>query len=97
MLYALTCNDKPDSLDLRMKVRPNHVAFLTDLNDRGILKIAGPFLDADEKPCGSLVIIKADDLAQAQSIAARDPYAIAGLFASVEIRPYNWVFNNPEG
>ena len=96
MLYAVICNDKPESLDLRMKTRPDHVAFLTDLNDRGILKMAGPFLNDNDKPCGSLVIIEADSKQSAREIAAGDPYAKAGLFAAVDIRPYTWTFNNPE-
>jgi uncharacterized protein YciI len=29
-------------------------------------------------------------------IAARDPYVIAGLFASVEIKPWKWLIKNPE-
>ena len=32
----------------------------------------------------------------AKALAAQDPYAKAGLFETVEIKPYNWVFNNPE-
>ena len=31
----------------------------------------------------------------AKEIAAGDPYAKAGLFASVEIRPWIWTLNNP--
>ena len=31
----------------------------------------------------------------ARAIAAADPYAKAGLFATVDIQPWNWVFNNP--
>ena len=27
--------------------------------------------------------------------ADADPYAKAGLFSSVEVEPYNWVFNKP--
>ncbi|MEX3011772.1 YciI-like protein [Hoeflea sp. TYP-13] len=95
MLFALICNDKPDSLDLRMEVRPDHVTYLNGLNDKGALKIAGPFLNENEKPCGSLVVIEADSMEDAEKIAADDPYAKAGLFAGVDIRPYNWVFNNP--
>lgn len=95
MLFALICNDKPDSLDLRMQNRPDHVAYLDGLNDQGILKIAGPFLDDNDKPCGSLVVIETASKEEAQKIAAEDPYARAGLFADVTIRPYNWVFNNP--
>ncbi len=47
MLFALLCTDKPGALQLRVDTRPDHVAYLNDLNARGILKIAGPFLDAD--------------------------------------------------
>jgi uncharacterized protein YciI len=43
-----------------------------------------------------MLLIAADDLDAAKAIAAQDPYAHVGLFAHVEIRPYNWVFNNPE-
>lgn len=94
MLFALLCTDKPNSLDIRLATRPDHVAFLKSLGDN--LKIAGPFLGADEKPNGSLVVIKADNLEAAKAIAALDPYAKAGLFQSVEIRNWNWTMNNPE-
>ena len=65
------------------------------LNAEGTLKFAGPFLDDDGKPNGSLVVIEAADKAAAAAIAADDPYAKAGLFETVEIRPWNWVFNKP--
>ena len=29
-------------------------------------------------------------------MAENDPYAKAGLFASVEIRPWKWLIKNPE-
>lgn len=96
MLFALICNDKPGVLQLRMDTRPDHIAFLNDLNDRGILKFAGPFLDESEKPNGSLVVVEAASSEDAKVLADSDPYAIAGLFADVNIRPFNWVFNNPE-
>ncbi|MFK7791745.1 MAG: YciI-like protein [Devosiaceae bacterium] len=94
MLFALLCTDKKDHLSVRMDNRPAHVEFLNGLGDA--LKGAGPFLDADEKPNGSLVIIEADDRAAAEAIAAADPYAKAGLFQSVEIRPWAWLLKNPE-
>lgn len=96
MLFAVICADKPGHLNLRMETRPPHVEWLNGLNAAGQLKIAGPFLDADGKPCGSMLIIAADDIAAAKALAAQDPYAKAGLFETVEIKPYNWVFNNPE-
>ncbi|OHV83396.1 YciI-like protein [Ensifer sp. LCM 4579] len=96
MLFALLCTDKPRALQLRLDTRPDHLAYLDDLNARGILKIAGPFLGEDGKPTGSLVIVKTKSIEEAKAIAEADPYVKAGLFANVEVKAYNWVFNNPE-
>lgn len=94
MLFAFLCSDKPDSLSVRMDARPDHLEFLVGLGDH--LAFAGPFLDQDGKPNGSLVVVEADDMASAQAIAADDPYAKVGLFADVDIRPWNWAMKNPE-
>ena len=94
MLFALICTDKPGHLQVRLDNRPAHLAWLESLGAG--TKAAGPFLGEDGKPSGSLVIIAAGDLDAAKALAANDPYAIAGLFASVDIRPWNWVIKNPE-
>lgn len=96
MLFAFICQDKPNSLQLRTDTRPVHVEWLNSINAAGTLKFAGPFLDAEGKSNGSLVVVKAESLEEAKAISAADPFAKAGLFASVDIRPWNWVFNNPE-
>ena len=31
-----------------------------------------------------------------EAMADADPYAVAGLFASVDIRPWKWLIRNPE-
>lgn len=95
MLFALLCKDKPGHLQVRLDTRPQHVAFLNHLNARGVLKFAGPFLGDDGKPTGSLVVIEAENIDAARSIADADPYATAGLFETVDIQAWNWVFNNP--
>ena len=55
---------------------------------------AGPFLDAAPESggemCGSLLIYQGD-FAGAEAWAAADPYAAAGLFQSVDIRPWKKV------
>ena len=94
MLFALLCTDKPGSLDLRMKVRPDHLAYLDGLGDA--LKAAGPFTTDEGSPIGSLVIVEAAGRAGAEQIAANDPYAKAGLFAAVEIKAWKWAIKNPE-
>jgi uncharacterized protein len=96
MLYALWCTDKPGHLQVRMDTRPTHLDYLNKLNSDGVLKVAGPVLDGDGKPCGSMLVLKAETLEDARAFAAADPYALAGLFETVEIKPFNWVFNNPE-
>ena len=94
MLFALICTDKQGHLQTRLDNRPAHLGWLENLGAN--TKAAGPFLGPDGLQTGSLVIIAADDLEAAKSLAAKDPYAIAGLFASVDIRPWNWLIKNPE-
>jgi uncharacterized protein YciI len=87
MLFALTCIDKPGALQIRLDNRPAHLDFL---KASGKVVFAGPFIEGD-KPVGSLVVIEADDMAGAEGFAAADPYAVAGLFASVTIREWRKV------
>ena len=95
MLYALICTDKPNSLALRMANRPEHLAYLQSLGET--LAFAGPFTEPDGVTMnGSLVVVETATLEAARKIAAADPFAKAGVFASVEIRPWLWTFNNPE-
>lgn len=95
MLYALICNDKPDSLAIRLANRPEHVAYLENLGDT--LVFAGPLIGEDGATMdGSLIVIEATSLEAARTIAAGDPFAKAGLFATVDIRPWLWTMNNPE-
>ena len=94
MLFALICTDKPNSLELRMSVRPDHLKYLESLGPA--LKAAGPFTTDEGSPTGSLVIIEAADRAAAKQMAENDPYARAGLFASVEIKAWKWTLKNPE-
>ena len=93
MLFAIICQDKPGMLQTRLDTRPTHLEHLKSLGEK--LKGAGPTLDGEGKPNGSLVIIEADDQATADAFAAADPYARVGLFASVSVRPWNWVLANP--
>ncbi|MEZ2129889.1 MULTISPECIES: YciI-like protein [unclassified Sinorhizobium] len=96
MLFAFLCKDKPGHLNVRMETRPAHVEHLNRLDTEGTLKMAGPFLDAEGKPSGSLVVVSAENLEAARAIADSDPYAKAGLFESVDVKPFNWTFKNPE-
>ena len=88
MRVALFCHDKPDALQVRLDNRTAHLAYI---ETTGVVEMAGPLLDPTGQMCGSLVVLTVDDLAQAQDWAASDPYALAGLFASVTITEWKKV------
>jgi len=91
MLYAIYCLDKPGSLEVRLGNRPAHVAYLESQGDK--LITAGPLMSEDgQTPLGSLLVFEAAGRAEAEAFAAADPYALAGLFESVAIRPWRKVF-----
>ena len=89
MLFALICTDKPGSLAVRQAARPPHLDYLR--GQETALHFAGPMLDPEGNPCGSLLVIEAADRAAAEAFAAADPYAKAGLFESTVIRPLRQV------
>jgi uncharacterized protein YciI len=95
MLYALICTDKPNGLAIRKAHRPDHLAYLEDLGDT--LVFAGPFTEEDGQTMnGSLIVVDADSLRDARAIADGDPFAKAGLFESVDIRPWLWTIDNTD-
>jgi uncharacterized protein YciI len=87
MRVALICIDKVGALQVRLDNRAAHLDYIAAT---GVVELAGPFLDAGAM-VGSLVVLNVDDLAAAQAWAAGDPYALAGLFASVDIREWKKV------
>ena len=94
MLYAAICTDKPGSLDQRKANRPEHLAYLKGLGDA--LVLAGPFTEEDGTSMnGSLIVVEAASLEDARNLITGDPFAKAGIFASVEIRPWLWSINKP--
>ena len=91
MHFIVHCTDKPGNVQVRADNRPDHVEFLKANRDN--IVTAGPTLDDDgEGMNGSLLIVDFPDRAAADAFAANDPYAKAGLFESVIIKPWKMVF-----
>lgn len=94
MWYAITALDVADSLELRKTARPAHLERLNLLQAEGRLKLAGPFpaIDAEDPGqagfSGSLIIASFDNLDAAKTWADADPYRAAGVYASVDVRPF---------
>ncbi|GAA5175213.1 MULTISPECIES: YciI family protein [Halomonadaceae] len=97
MLYAILSEDVKNSLDKRQSARPDHLARLEKLREEGRLVLAGPHpaVDADDPGdagfSGSLVIAEFDSLDDARAWADADPYAIAGVYARVTVKPFKKV------
>lgn len=91
MHFIIHCTDKPGHTQVRADNRPDHVEFLKA--HRGSIFTAGPTLDDDgDGMNGSLLIADFPDAAAANAFAENDPYAKAGLFESVVIKPWKMVF-----
>ena len=96
MWYAIISQDVENSLPLRQKVRPAHLARLEALTAENRLLIAGPHPhpDAtDDAPAftGSLVVAEFDSLEAAKAWADADPYCDAGVYQSVTVKPFKKV------
>ncbi|MEW6131775.1 MAG: YciI family protein [Pseudomonadota bacterium] len=97
MLYAIVGEDVPASLDKRLAARPAHLERLAALQSEGRLLLAGPFpaIDSpDPGPAGfsgSLIVAEFDTLAAARAWADADPYAAAGVYARVSVKPFKKV------
>ena len=94
MIYVITCVDKPGHGAVRKENRTAHLAYLRDAGDT--LFAAGPTLSDDASSVtGSVIMVDLPDKQAAETFAANDPYAKAGLFESVTIKAWKKVF--PEG
>jgi uncharacterized protein YciI len=87
-LFVVSYIDKANSLPLRMATRPAHLAYAHDESNPAKVKIGGPYLDDKGEMCGSLIILEAPDKATAIKFTENDPYVKAGLFSSIDVRPY---------
>ena len=83
MRIALVTHDKPNHLHIRKENREAHLAYI---KKSGVVEMAGPFLDAGEKMCGSLIILNVNDMAAAEAWAENDPYNRAGLFETSTLK-----------
>ena len=87
-LFVISCIDKPESLPLRMATREAHLGYANGGQSIVTVKLGGPYLDEHGDMAGSLLIVDAPGLAAVEEFSRNDPYVKAGLFESVEIRPY---------
>ncbi|MFP5417026.1 MAG: YciI family protein [Actinomycetes bacterium] len=91
MPYIIEATDKPDSQQLRQQTRPEHLAYLERNTDR-LLLAGAKWTDDEQRATGSVLIVDVDTREEAESFAANDPFARAGVFAEVAISRYRVAF-----
>jgi uncharacterized protein YciI len=95
MLYSIVGIDAENSLEARLAARPEHVGRLKQLVEQGRLILAGPNPAIDSSDpgdagfTGSIIIAEFDSLEVARNWADQDPYLLTGVYASVEVKPFN--------
>ena len=88
MKFVILGFDGPEGEAKRKIYRPAHLAKLEPLNTQGRVILAGPLTDKT----GSMIVIEADSLAEAEQLAKEDPYTVHGVFERVEVHPFMQVF-----
>jgi uncharacterized protein YciI len=97
MWYAILSEDVDNSLPLRAKARPAHLARVRELVTQGRVLVGGPHPAIDSADpgsagfTGSLVIADFRSLEDAKTWANSDPYVEAGVYRSVSVKPFKVV------
>ncbi|MEW6255649.1 MAG: YciI family protein [Pseudomonadota bacterium] len=94
MLFVVLKKDKANHEHVRAEVRPAHLEFLNANKDK--VALGGPLMSDDgTRMIGSMIAVEAESAAEAKALLENDPFAKAGLFESVEVLPWKWVFKAP--
>jgi uncharacterized protein YciI len=94
MWYAILAQDHSESLALRLAHRPAHLSRLQALQEAGRLLLAGPFPAIDSIDpgqagfTGSLIVAEFESLEAATLWADADPFALNGVYASIQVKPF---------
>ncbi|MDF1679852.1 YciI family protein [Ponticaulis sp.] len=92
-LFHVMALDKSNALDLRLENRAAHLEWAKAAGDT--VRMAGPLLaDDGESFVGSVFLIEAESEEALKAFQAEDPYIKAGLFQTVDIRPFKLVISN---
>ena len=89
MAFLITCKDKKNSLELRLSTREEHIKYLKKVKKKLIL--AGPILDKNDKPMGTVLILDFDKITDLKKFLNGDPYSKVHLFDEVKITRFKKV------
>jgi len=87
MHYTVYCLDHDGVVERRLSHYDAHKAYLATAPVKMVM--SGPLLAADEETMiGSFFLYEADDIGQVVRFNTNDPFNEAGIWKSVDIRPF---------
>jgi len=95
MPYVIQTIDKPNSGDLRAKVRDVHLKYL-DANMHRLLAAGAVISDDGTGGHGSILIVDTDLRKEAEEFIAGDPFTKAGLFEKVTVTRWRKAYFNKQ-
>ncbi len=88
--YSVICWDKPNALEIRKTHRQAHLDYV---QESGIVRFAGPYMAEDGMGMiGSHILLDCESREAAEKWTDDDPYNKVGLFAQVEIHPWQHAY-----
>ena len=99
MYFLVLGTDHAGKGKVRAQTRASHRTYLRSPGGHRVkVHLGGPTMTVDGLEMnGTLLVVEADDISAVADFVADDPYSRAGLFKSVEIRPWSWTLGSPEG
>ena len=95
MPYAILTTDKPNSAELRARVRDTHIEYLT-ANKHKLLAAGALINDDGSGGHGGILIVDTDDRKEAEAFIAADPFTKAGLFEKVTVTRWRKAYFNKQ-
>ncbi|MBQ0757122.1 MAG: hypothetical protein KBT54_08450 [Amphritea sp.] len=97
MYFVVFATDKPGMASARAEARPTHREYLRQHDHPVRVRVGGPTFNASaEQMNGTMLVIEADEIKQVHEYLKGDPYQAAGIFESIEVRPWSWGLGLPE-
>ncbi len=91
MAFAIVTKDKPNSLQVRMDHRADHIAYLIATVDK-LLAAGGLIEDDGSGGSGGVILLDVETRAEAEEFVANDPFTKAELFESATITRWRKAF-----
>ncbi len=87
MHFTVYCLDHEGMVERRLSHYEAHKAYLATASMKTVM--SGPLLAGDQQTMiGSFFLYEADDLAEVIAFSKNDPFNAAGIWKSVDIRPF---------